>query len=326
VNASPRRARLVTVLSASLLTLVAVGAAGPATAAPAPDRSGAAACAGDDGSRAAAAARSSRGPDGSTYSLRQLRRIDADLATTLDDSGWTTARTSGLELRIPVHVHVIHDDDEHGATERQVRRQLEVLEDAYAGGQSEDAAATNFSFRLATFERVRNDYWYHATIDSRADRRMRRQLHQGDASELNLYVLSPRASDSQGTVLGWSSAPWQVADTPALDGVTVHEGSLPGGDLLFYDRGDTAVHEVGHWLGLLHTFEGGCSEPNDLVEDTPAEAVPSSTCEADKDTCSLDGLDPVHNFMDYAEDACMDMFTPGQVARMTDNWLAYRTP
>jgi Pregnancy-associated plasma protein-A len=270
-----------------------------------------------------------RGPDGSTYSLSQLRRIDRHLTETLDGQRLSTARTGmvliGPELRIPVHVHVIRDGENRGPSETRVRRQLDVLDAAYNGAQSELSAPTRFSFRLASFERIRNDRWYHAGMDSRADRNMRRELHRGDASELNLYILSPQ-TDDRGVVLGWSSAPWQVKDDLALDGVTVHEDSLPGGGLMFYDRGDTAVHEIGHWLGLLHTFEGGCSEPNDLVADTPAEAEPSTTCDAEKDTCSLEGTDPVHNFMDYAEDACMDMFTPGQVSRMTDNWLAYRTP
>ncbi len=321
----PRRwASLLAALSVPALVLLSWGA--PASASPTPaqaDRS--------DCLPAGSSARTSggRAPDGSTYSLRQLRRIDRHLTKALGDQQFSVARTAtmlvGPELRIPVHVHVIRDGDNRGPSENRVRRQLDVLDAAYNGAQSTLSAPTRFSFRLASFERVRNDRWYHAGMDSKADRNMRRELHRGDASELNLYVLSPQ-TDNRGVVLGWSSAPWQVKDDLALDGVTVHEDSLPGGGLLFYDRGDTAVHEIGHWLGLLHTFEGGCSEPNDLVEDTPAEAEPSTTCDAEKDTCSLAGTDPVHNFMDYAEDACMDMFTPGQVSRMTDNWLAYRTP
>ena len=326
MNARPPRrwASLLAALSVPALVLLSWGA--PASASPTPaqaDRS--------DCLPAGSSARTSggRAPDGSTYSLRQLRRIDRHLTKALGDQQFSVARTAtmlvGPELRIPVHVHVIRDGDNRGPSENRVRRQLDVLDAAYNGAQSTLSAPTRFSFRLASFERVRNDRWYHAGMDSKADRNMRRELHRGDASELNLYVLSPQ-TDNRGVVLGWSSAPWQVKDDLALDGVTVHEDSLPGGGLLFYDRGDTAVHEIGHWLGLLHTFEGGCSEPNDLVEDTPAEAEPSTTCDAEKDTCSLAGTDPVHNFMDYAEDACMDMFTPGQVSRMTDNWLAYRTP
>ncbi len=307
-----RRAPLVAVLAVALATLAV-----PAGAAP-PVEAGA--CA-----PSAAARTTGRGPDGPTYTRRQLRRIDRELAETLAARQVSTARR-GVELRIAVHVHVIRGEDLRGPSKKRVRRQLAVLEDAYAGGQSDENAETPFSFRLASFERVRKERWLHAMMGSRADRAMRRQLHRGDAGDLNLYLLKPRDPEQSGIVLGWSSTPGQVADDVRLDGVSLHQGSLPGGSLPSYDLGDTAVHEVGHWLGLLHTFEGGCSTENDLVEDTPAQAEPSSTCEGVKDTCDLPGDDPVHNFMDYAVDECMDEFTPGQVSRMTDNWLAYRTP
>jgi hypothetical protein len=141
---------------------------------------------------------------------------------------------------------------------------------------------------------------------------------------LNIYV--NRTAVPGQVLLGFSTFPWQRAWRRGLDGVTVSDASLPGGQALGYNHGDTVIHETGHWLGLLHTFEGGCTEPNDLVKDTPAEGEPSITCEGVKDTCDLPGDDPVHNFMDYAVDACMNQFTAGQVSRMTDNWLAYRTP
>ncbi len=316
-----RRAPLAAALAAALVVL-----APPADAAPARDAGASASgCAVAPGS----AARTSRGPDGATYTSRQLRRIDRNLEQALADEGLArttaTART-GLELRIAVHVHVVRSDASRGPSKKRVRRQLAVLDDAYAAGQSAESAATRFSFRLASFERVLNNRWHRAAMGSKEDRQMRRSLHRGDAADLNLYLLSPTDPTRQNVVLGWSSSPWQVDGDVRLDGVTAHQESLPGGSLMSYDRGDTVVHEVGHWLGLLHTFEGGCSEQNDLVEDTPAEAEPSTTCEGVKDTCELPGDDPVHNFMDYAVDACMDMFTPGQVSRMTDNWLAYRTP
>jgi hypothetical protein len=274
-----------------------------------------------------AARTTSREPDRPTYSQRQLLRIDRALADSLQGSTstTTTART-GLELRVAVHVHVIRDDSDRGPSEKRVRRQLDVLDDAYAGGQSAEGSASRFTFRLASYERVHNNKWRNLVMGSAEDADMRRSLHQGDEGDLNLYLLTPTDPERRNVVLGWSSAPWQVEDDPKLDGVVVHEESLPGGDLTSYNRGDTAVHEVGHWLGLLHTFEGGCSDPNDLVEDTPAEGQPSTTCEGVKDTCDMPGDDPVHNFMDYAVDACMNQFTSGQVSRMTDNWLAYRTP
>lgn len=81
------------------------------------------------------------------------------------------------------------------------------------------------------------------------------------------------------------------------------------------------------FAGLLHTFTGGCSEPNDMVGDTSQEAAPQFACPSTPpDSCpgkpgGQPRLDPIHNYMDYAPDACMTGFTPGQVVRMGGMWV-----
>jgi len=85
------------------------------------------------------------------------------------------------------------------------------------------------------------------------------------------------------------------------------------------------THEIGHWLGLYHTFEGGCNGKGDHVKDTPAHRV-NYSCGKGQDSCKKkDGLDPIRNFMNYTPDSCMRTFTPGQFERMVSHWREYRS-
>ncbi|HVF68723.1 MAG TPA: zinc metalloprotease [Pyrinomonadaceae bacterium] len=207
-----------------------------------------------------------------------------------------------------------------------LRDQINVLNAAYAGADpnaTAGSANTPFRFALVGVDRTTNAAWFNAAIDSAEERAMKSALHVGGANTLNFYV-----NNAGGNLLGWATFPFWYEGDPLMDGVVVLYDSLPGGGCCSprtYNQGDTGTHEVGHWLGLFHTFQGGCAANyNDFIADTPSERKPAFGCPVGLDSCPGPGVDPIENFMDYSEDSCMYQFTAGQSARMEALSLQYR--
>ena len=141
------------------------------------------------------------------------------------------------------------------------------------------------------------------------------------AHRMNVYFCTP----TPDSLLGWAHYPWDYAENDYRHGLVIRNTTLPGGDAPF-DLGLTVVHEAGHYLGLFHTFEGGCGSPGDQVDDTPYEASAASGCPVGRDTCPSDpGNDPITNYMDYTDDTCYDQFTPGQGARINAMLAQFRS-
>jgi hypothetical protein len=216
---------------------------------------------------------------------------------------------------VPVRFHVLASGDQGRLSRAQVDGQLAALNAAYSGQTG--GADTGVSFRLVTVDVTSNADWF--AFPRRYEKPLKTALHRGGPGTLNLY------SAAVGTaILGVSTFPQWYGLRPVLDGVMIDYRSIPGGGNPHFNRGYTAVHEVGHWLGLLHTFENGCESPGDAVDDTPYEAMPTQGCPLLKDTCLTPGADPLHNFMDYGFDPCMSEFTAGQGTRIRSVWAAYR--
>ena len=248
--------------------------------------------------------------------LADLRRTLLDRFGTSDESRLDSTLRRARRVVVPVRFHVVHSGRRGLLSKRAVRRQISTLNAAYGGEKG--GVDTLVRFRLAGYDRTDNSAWFHNP--RRYESPMKGRLRRGGRRTLNVYTATVGTD-----VLGFSTFPQWYRAHPRLDGVVIDYRSLPGGSFRSFDRGYTAVHEIGHWLGLFHTFENGCVPPGDGVADTPYEASPAQGCPHHRDTCMQRGRDPIHNFMDYAQDACMREFTAGQGRRIRAAWAAYRS-
>jgi hypothetical protein len=241
--------------------------------------------------------------------MREIDQKTKDLKAAR--GGGASALTGGI---ISVYVHVINNGSgiaNGDVTKEMIDSQIAVLNAAYA--------SSGFQFSLVSTERKTNATWYTMSPGSAAEKQAKTALRQGGASALNIYT-----ANLGGGLLGWSTFPWSYKSNPTDDGVVILFSSLPGGSATPYNLGDTATHEIGHWLGLYHTFQGGCSKTGDSVADTPPERSAAFGCPVARDTCKDPGLDPITNFMDYTDDGCMDRFSLNQTTRMQSMWATYR--
>lgn len=263
------------------------------------------------------------GVDPNSMTLAQSKAWDASLQQRVQQRG-LNARAATAKFKtitIDVRVHVItRNNGTGGATPKMVVDQIKVLNQAYAGKTSSASSYTPFRFVLKSYDVTANSDWYNWSFND-DEKVAKKALHKGGYDDLNLYVTG--LGDG---LLGYAYYP--QSQVGYRDGVVLLNQSLPGGSVAPYNEGDTATHEIGHWLGLAHTFENGCNKPGDFVADTPYQYDGNNIffCDESLNTCKKPGNDPVHNFMSYGDDPCLNQFTEGQSLRMLLSWLAYRDP
>lgn len=236
-------------------------------------------------------------------------------------------KRANARINVDTYIHVVTTAAKAGTIgQSSINAQMQAMNAAYN--------PFNIHFNLAGSDITSNDAWAVGATDA-ADINMKTALRQGTYKALNLYM----QTDLVGGILGKCSLPTNIGLNPSPniyvgDGCNIAAGSMPGGNIMGYNQGMTAVHETGHWLGLLHTFEGySCAAPGDYIPDTAVESQSTSGCPTSpwKNTCSRPAGffstrkgDPIRNYMDYSVDACYAGFTQGQITRINNLWRLYR--
>ena len=226
-------------------------------------------------------------------------------------------RASGT---ITINVQFIHicDGDEGKITAAQRTNQIKVLNDDFRDHQIQ------FTYDEQATKEVNNQQWFRMDHRSAAERQAKTALQVAPETNLNFYTAGFPVNSG---LLGWATFPDELAGDRVRDGVVLLHGTLPGGHSAPFNLGRTGTHEIGHWLGLFHTFQGGCNGIGDHIGDTvahsrpnfgkPAVGDPHNACDQNEDA-------PVQNYMNYTDDDWMNHFTERQGGRMREQIAIFR--
>ncbi|KAJ3003922.1 UNVERIFIED_CONTAM: hypothetical protein HDU68_005438, partial [Siphonaria sp. JEL0065] len=195
----------------------------------------------------------------------KLLKVEAQFQSYVSESFQSFAVGELAPIVIPTWFHVVTSGTEGAVSDEAIKAQVDVLNADYVGKVQFVHAGTTRQSNAKWFVSGPEGAGYSDYVN------MKSTLRKGGPETLNVYTNKP---GSPAGLLGVATFPSDYKSNPKVDGVLVHFGSLPGGSLTSYNLGRTATHEVGHWLGLYHTFQDGCTSPGDYVDDTPALASP----------------------------------------------------
>jgi hypothetical protein len=220
---------------------------------------------------------------------------------------------------IDIKFWVIHDGKNGYLKQNQISDQVTVLNEAYGGKQSKLGVDSKMRFRIKEIKYIENSEWYYGCSKNE------NAIISENKGSSDKYVSIYTCHDS--SYLGFAYYPWSWGEGHSRQVIFSSPHTFPGGKLSSYNMGLTVVHEMGHFLGLRHTFSrsSSCTWGDDGIADTPHEKTPSYGCDLKRDTCpDKEGKDPVWSYMDYSIDSCLDRFSPDQTTYMVNAVSKYR--